>query len=170
MKRLTVPLLVVLSLLFTACTPDRSRGSLPRSPAVARSSSSPVSSSRSKRPRRCAGRSSRMPSPRWSSSPRTPGRSTIGSRPSSRPSRSRSAWWAGSTATSRRWSRPAKLEDLSALMGKLNDRGFPQTFVELGRCGTADKHYYVPWMQATYVLAVNKKALSICPRVRTSTP
>ena len=63
-----------------------------------------------------------------------------------------------------------QLEDLSALMGKLNDRGFPQTFVELGRMSTADKHYYVPWMQATYVLAVNKRRCRICPRVRTSTP
>src|SRR5215216_1474733 len=48
-----------------------------------------------------------------------------------------------------------QMEDLSALMGKLGDRGFPGPFVELSHMGTRDKSYYVPWMQATYVLAVN---------------
>src|SRR5207248_2607650 len=45
-----------------------------------------------------------------------------------------------------------QLEDVSALMGKLGDRGFPPTFVALSRMGSKDKSYYVPWMQATYVL------------------
>jgi len=57
-----------------------------------------------------------------------------------------------------------QMEDLSALMGKLGDRGFPGPFVELSRMGTRDKTYYVPWMQATYVLAVNKKALQYLPQ------
>jgi multiple sugar transport system substrate-binding protein len=57
-----------------------------------------------------------------------------------------------------------QMEDLSALMGKLGDRGFPATFVELSHMGTKDKTYYVPWMQATYVLAVNKKALQYLPQ------
>ena len=56
-----------------------------------------------------------------------------------------------------------QMEDLTALMGKLGDRGFPPTFVELSKLGT-DKHYYVPWMQATYVLAINKKALQYLPQ------
>ena len=30
--------------------------------------------------------------------------------------------------------------------------------------GTPDKTYYIPWMQATYVLAVNKKALEHLPQ------
>ncbi len=57
-----------------------------------------------------------------------------------------------------------QMEDLSALMGKLGDRGFPAAFAELSRMGTKDKVYYVPWMQATYVLAVNKKALPHLPQ------
>jgi multiple sugar transport system substrate-binding protein len=56
-----------------------------------------------------------------------------------------------------------QMEDLTALMQKLGDRGFPQTFVDLSKMGT-DKHYYVPWMQATYVLAINKKALEHLPQ------
>ena len=57
-----------------------------------------------------------------------------------------------------------QMEDLSAVMGKLGDRGFPQTFVDLSRMGTTDKHYYAPWMQATYLLAVNKKAVEYLPQ------
>jgi multiple sugar transport system substrate-binding protein len=57
-----------------------------------------------------------------------------------------------------------QIEDLSALASKLNDRGFPATFVELSRYGEKDKTYYIPWMQATYVLAVNKKALQHLPQ------
>jgi multiple sugar transport system substrate-binding protein len=57
-----------------------------------------------------------------------------------------------------------QMEDLSPLMTKLGDRGFPPAFSELSRMGTKDKHYYVPWMQATYVLAVNKKALQHLPQ------
>jgi multiple sugar transport system substrate-binding protein len=57
-----------------------------------------------------------------------------------------------------------QMEDLSGLMNKLNDRGFPPAFVELSRMGSKDKQYYVPWMQATYILAVNKKALPHLPQ------
>jgi multiple sugar transport system substrate-binding protein len=56
-----------------------------------------------------------------------------------------------------------QLEDLCALLGKLGDREFPASYLELARLGTRDKSYYVPWMQATYVLAVNKKALPYLP-------
>src|SRR5215216_3681456 len=35
---------------------------------------------------------------------------------------------------------------------------------ELSHMGTRDKSYYVPWMQATYVLAVNNKALQYLPQ------
>ena len=50
------------------------------------------------------------------------------------------------------------LEDLTPLATKLSDRGINKGFMELGKLGT-DQQYYLPWMQATYVMAVNKKAL-----------
>jgi multiple sugar transport system substrate-binding protein len=56
------------------------------------------------------------------------------------------------------------LEDLSSLSQKLSDRGIAPRFLELAQMGTRDKFYYVPWMQATYVLAVNKKALQYLPQ------
>jgi len=37
-------------------------------------------------------------------------------------------------------------------------------FVELGKMGTKDTQYYVPWMQATYVMAANKDALQYLPK------
>ncbi len=56
------------------------------------------------------------------------------------------------------------LEDLTPLMAKLADRKFPATFAELGKLGSKDKQYYIPWMQATYVMAINKKALPYLPQ------
>ena len=56
------------------------------------------------------------------------------------------------------------LEDLSALAQKLNDRGFAKAFMDLARMASTDKTYYIPWMQATYVLAINKKALQYLPQ------
>lgn len=55
------------------------------------------------------------------------------------------------------------LQDLSALAEKLKDRGIPEAFIELGKLGT-DKQYYIPWMQATYIVAANKKALEYLPK------
>jgi multiple sugar transport system substrate-binding protein len=55
------------------------------------------------------------------------------------------------------------LEDLTPLAQKLADRGFPQEFTDLAHYGQKDKTYYIPWMQATYVLAINKKALQYKP-------
>jgi multiple sugar transport system substrate-binding protein len=54
------------------------------------------------------------------------------------------------------------LEDVTPLMNDLQDRGFPESFVELSRLGT-ENHYYVPWMQATYVMAANRQALEHLP-------
>ncbi len=54
------------------------------------------------------------------------------------------------------------LQDVGALMAKLGDRGIPASSVELGKLGT-DTQYYVPWMQATYICAANKKALEYLP-------
>jgi multiple sugar transport system substrate-binding protein len=61
------------------------------------------------------------------------------------------------------------LEDLSSLAQKLSDRGLAPAFMDLARMGTKDKTYYIPWMQATYVLAINKKAMPYCRRAPTST-
>src|SRR4030095_9245265 len=55
------------------------------------------------------------------------------------------------------------LEDLTPLSQKFSDRGLAAPFMELARMGTKDKTYYIPWMQATYVLAINKKALPFLP-------
>ena len=56
------------------------------------------------------------------------------------------------------------LEDLTPLGQKLSDRGLAAPFMDLARMGTKDKTYYIPWMQATYVLAINKKALQYLPQ------
>lgn len=49
------------------------------------------------------------------------------------------------------------LEDLEA------DREFAPAFVELGLLGTDDYLYYVPWMQATYIMAAHVDALEYLP-------
>ncbi|CAG0944709.1 putative hemoglobin and hemoglobin-haptoglobin-binding protein 3 [Anaerolineae bacterium] len=54
------------------------------------------------------------------------------------------------------------LEDLTPLVAKLSDRPIVKEFMTLGKLGT-DKQYYIPWMQATYIMAVNKKALPYLP-------
>ena len=55
------------------------------------------------------------------------------------------------------------MEDLTPLVQRLADRGFPPKFLDLSKFGS-DKNYYVPWMQATYVLAINKKAMQYLPQ------
>jgi multiple sugar transport system substrate-binding protein len=37
------------------------------------------------------------------------------------------------------------------------------SFVELGRLGTEDYQYYIPWMQATYIMAAHNDALEYLP-------
>lgn len=56
------------------------------------------------------------------------------------------------------------LEDLTPLLTKLGDRGFPKGFIDLARLGTTDKVFYIPWMQATYIMGANKKALQYLPQ------
>ncbi|HEY0582527.1 MAG TPA: hypothetical protein VGE94_10105, partial [Chloroflexota bacterium] len=51
------------------------------------------------------------------------------------------------------------LEDLTPLAQKLSDRGIAPAFMDLAHLGSRDKTYYIPWMQATYVLAINNKAM-----------
>jgi multiple sugar transport system substrate-binding protein len=56
------------------------------------------------------------------------------------------------------------LEDLTALQNNLSarkDRTFIPEFLRLSRMGGIQA--YIPWMQATYLLAVNKKALPYLP-------
>jgi multiple sugar transport system substrate-binding protein len=54
------------------------------------------------------------------------------------------------------------LQDLTPLATRLASRGIVNDFMTLGKLGT-DKQYYIPWMQATYVMAINKKALQYLP-------
>jgi multiple sugar transport system substrate-binding protein len=54
------------------------------------------------------------------------------------------------------------LKDLTSLKAELKDAGIPDAFWKVASLGT-DKTYYVPMMQATYILAVNKKALPYLP-------
>ena len=56
----------------------------------------------------------------------------------------------------------AELQDLTDLRAALKDRGIPEAFWKLAQLGT-DKTYYVPWMQATYIVAANKKAIQYLP-------
>ena len=51
-------------------------------------------------------------------------------------------------------------EDLSALAGRLT--GINKEMLDLGKVGTS-KQIYIPWMQATYIMAVNKQALQYLP-------
>jgi multiple sugar transport system substrate-binding protein len=55
-----------------------------------------------------------------------------------------------------------QLEDLTEFAGELSDKGYPQEFVELSKAGT-DRTWYIPWAQATYVVAVNKQAQEHLP-------
>jgi len=53
-------------------------------------------------------------------------------------------------------------EDLTPLATKLKDRGIAQEFLDLGKLGT-NRQVYIPWMQATYIMGVNKQALQYLP-------
>jgi multiple sugar transport system substrate-binding protein len=56
----------------------------------------------------------------------------------------------------------ARLTDLDDLLGSLGDRGFSAELTSLAKLGGSTTKY-VPWMQASYVLAINKKALQWLP-------
>jgi multiple sugar transport system substrate-binding protein len=56
------------------------------------------------------------------------------------------------------------LMDLTSLLQRLqHTRTFPPALLKLGRFGT-NKQYYIPWLQATYMIVVNKQALAYLPR------
>lgn len=55
------------------------------------------------------------------------------------------------------------MDDVSDIVQQLADRNFPTKILDLTKFG-GSKSYYVPWAQATYVLAINKKALQYLPQ------
>jgi len=54
------------------------------------------------------------------------------------------------------------LSDGLADLSDMDTEGVNSTFLELGKLGT-DEQKYIPWMQATYIMAANKKALEHLP-------
>lgn len=56
-----------------------------------------------------------------------------------------------------------ELLDLTALREELADRSIPDAYWKVAQLST-DQTYYVPWMQATYIVAANKKALEYLPQ------
>lgn len=54
------------------------------------------------------------------------------------------------------------LDPVDDLMATLGDRGFGAAYLELAKLGTGHA-VYVPWMQATYIMVANKKALPYLP-------
>jgi multiple sugar transport system substrate-binding protein len=55
------------------------------------------------------------------------------------------------------------LIDLSDVAKDLKKAGIPQDLFTIGKLGT-NTQYYIPWMQASYVMVANKKALSDLPK------
>ena len=54
------------------------------------------------------------------------------------------------------------LLDISDLAAELQDAGVPRELMDLGKLGTG-RQYYVPWIQATYVMVAGKQALPYLP-------
>ncbi|MCP8939118.1 extracellular solute-binding protein [Alsobacter sp. SYSU M60028] len=54
------------------------------------------------------------------------------------------------------------LDPIDDVAAKVASRGIPAGLMELGKLGSG-KQVYIPWMQATYVMVVNKKALPYLP-------
>jgi multiple sugar transport system substrate-binding protein len=57
---------------------------------------------------------------------------------------------------------PEDLQPIDDVAEKLKDRAIPASLMELGKLGTGHQQY-IPWMQATYVMVANKKALPYLP-------
>lgn len=56
------------------------------------------------------------------------------------------------------------LQDVTPLLNKLKKRGFPKSFIKLAALGSKKKHYFIPWITATYIMGVNRKALKYLPK------
>jgi multiple sugar transport system substrate-binding protein len=54
------------------------------------------------------------------------------------------------------------LTDLSDVAEELADLGINETYLEFGKLGT-DQQFYIPWMQATYIMAARTEALEYLP-------
>ncbi|WP_298631664.1 extracellular solute-binding protein [uncultured Thermus sp.] len=54
------------------------------------------------------------------------------------------------------------LDTLDDFLPRLADRRFPQTFLGLAKLGTGNT-YYIPWMQATYIMVAHREALRYLP-------
>lgn len=54
------------------------------------------------------------------------------------------------------------LDTLDDVFPTLEARGFAEAFVDLGKLGTG-RQRYIPWMQATYIMVANKRALPYLP-------
>lgn len=59
--------------------------------------------------------------------------------------------------------RDGNLTNLSDVLDDLGDRDFAASFVESGLLGTDDFLHYVPWAQATYIMAAHNDALPYLP-------
>jgi multiple sugar transport system substrate-binding protein len=54
------------------------------------------------------------------------------------------------------------LQPIDDVAAKLGGRGIPASLMQLGKLGTPNQQY-IPWMQATYVMAAHKSALAHLP-------
>jgi len=54
------------------------------------------------------------------------------------------------------------MTDLSDVVSELEDLGINEQFVELGKLG-GDEQFYIPWMQATYIMVARNEALDYLP-------
>lgn len=54
------------------------------------------------------------------------------------------------------------LDTVDDVLAQLKDRRFNSAFVNLGKMGTGNQ-YYIPWMQATYLMVANRQALQYLP-------
>jgi multiple sugar transport system substrate-binding protein len=58
---------------------------------------------------------------------------------------------------------PDYLANISDVATSLQAAGIPKDLLTLGKMGT-NKQLYIPWMQATYIMVANKKALTDLPK------
>jgi multiple sugar transport system substrate-binding protein len=55
------------------------------------------------------------------------------------------------------------LTDLTPVAKQLTKAGIPKDLMTLGKLGT-NKQFYIPWMQATYIMVASKQALQYLPK------
>jgi multiple sugar transport system substrate-binding protein len=56
-----------------------------------------------------------------------------------------------------------RLRDLTPVANQLKRAGIPKKLMTLGKLGTK-RQLYIPWMQATYIMVANRRALQYLPR------